>query len=78
MLVLLLLLAAASDCQKVPPSKKIKVTLKQETDVSELVANLCCHLVLSLHDLGILAAAFLLLRLGKVVHDHAKVGAAGR
>ena len=38
MLVLLLVLAASGDCQKVPPQKKIKVTLKQETDVGELVA----------------------------------------
>ena len=38
MLVLLLLLVASGDCQKVPPQKKIKVTLKQETDVGELVA----------------------------------------
>jgi general secretion pathway protein D len=38
MLLLLVLFVASGDCQKVPPQKKIKVTLKQETDVGELVA----------------------------------------
>src|SRR5215813_14038786 len=38
MLVLLLVLAASGDCQKVPSGKKITVTLKPETDTNELVA----------------------------------------
>src|SRR5262245_25362535 len=37
-MLLLVLLLATSDCQKVPAGKKIKVTLKQETDTTELVA----------------------------------------
>jgi general secretion pathway protein D len=63
MLVLLLLLVTSSDCHKVPPGKKIKVTFKQETDVSELVAwasALSCKTILlpkALQDRKVMVSA---------------------
>src|SRR5262245_40866627 len=47
--VVLLLLLVGNDCKKVPPGKKIKLTLKQETETSELVAwasTLTCKKIL--------------------------------